>query len=135
MLVDLHATAGTDTIDVNFSKTDSTTLGVKYGVGNAVDLGTSAATAQASIANIDSAISSLSANRATLGAAQNRLTVTMSNLETAGQNLTAANSRIQDVDVAAETAAMTRNQILQQAGVAVLAQANQQPNLALRLLQ
>ncbi len=134
MQVDLHATAGTDTIDVNFAKTDSTTLGVDYGVGASVDLGTSAATAQASIAKIDAAIGTLSSNRATLGAAQNRLSVTMANLETAGQNLTAANSRISDVDVASETAAMTRNQILQQAGIAVLAQANQLPSAALSLL-
>jgi flagellin len=134
MQVDLGATAGTDTISLSFTKTDSTTLAVKYGVGNDVDLASSAATAQAALAKIDAAISTLSGNRATLGASQNRLQVTINNLSSAQQNLADANSRIRDVDVASETAAMTRNQILQQAGVAVLAQANQLPSAALSLL-
>jgi flagellin len=134
MQVDTGSTIGTDTIGVNFAKTDSTTLGVKYGVGNDVDLGTSAATAQASLSKIDAAISSLSGTRATLGASQNRLQITITNLSTASENLSEANSRIRDVDVAEETAAMTRNQILQQAGVAVLAQANQLPSAALSLI-
>jgi flagellin len=134
MQVDLGATAGTDTIAVTFAKTDSVTLAVQYGVGKDVDLKTSAATAQASLAKIDAAINSLSSNRATIGASQNRLMVTMANLSTAHENLSAANSRIRDVDVAEETAAMTRNQVLQQAGVAVLAQANQLPSAALSLL-
>lgn len=134
MQVDLGAVANTDTIAVNFAKTDSTSLGVKYGVGNDVDLGTSATTAQAALTKIDAAISSLSGTRATLGASQNRLQITINNLSTATENLSAANSRIRDVDVAEETAAMTRNQILQQAGVAVLAQANQLPASALKLI-
>jgi flagellin len=134
MQVDLGATAGTDTIGVTFSKTDSTSLAVKYGVGNDVDLGTSAATAQASLAKIDAAISNLSGTRATLGASQNRLQITINTLSTATENLSAANGRIRDVDVAEETASMTRNQILQQAGVAVLAQANQLPSSALKLI-
>jgi flagellin len=132
--VDLGATSGTDTISVTFSKTDSTTLGVKYGSGNAVDLKTSAATAQASLQKIDDAITALSGSRATIGAVQNRLEVTMSNLMSAHENLSAANARIRDVDVASETASMTRNQILSQAGASVLAQANQLPSLALSLL-
>jgi flagellin len=131
--VDLNATAN-DTISVTFAKTDSTTLAVKYGSGNDVDLKTSAATAQAALGKIDAAIASLSASRATVGAGQNRLTVTVTNLETAQENTAAANSRIRDVDVASETADMTRNQILSQAGVAVLAQANQLPSAALSLL-
>ncbi|MCA9608680.1 MAG: flagellin FliC, partial [Myxococcales bacterium] len=69
-----------------------------------------------------------------LGAVQNRLNVTISNLGSARENLSAANSRIRDVDVASESAAMTRNNILMQAGVAVLAQANQAPSVALSLL-
>jgi flagellin len=133
MQVDLGATSGTDTINVVFGKTDSTTLGVSYG-GSGIDLGTSATTAQTSLAKIDSAIDALSKNRATLGASQNRLQVTIDNLASSVENLTAANGRISDVDVAEETAAMTRNQILQQAGVAVLAQANQLPSAALSLI-
>ncbi|MBI2896558.1 MAG: flagellin, partial [Deltaproteobacteria bacterium] len=66
---------------------------------------------------------------------ENRLQVTIANLASSRENLSAANSRIRDVDVAEETAAMTRNNILMQAGVSVLAQANQLPALALQLLQ
>ncbi|MFK7988479.1 MAG: flagellin [Sandaracinaceae bacterium] len=87
-----------------------------------------------SLAVIDQAISDISARRADIGASQNRLNVTVANLGTARENLSAANSRIRDVDVAAETAEMTRNNILMQAGVSVLSQANQQPQVALSLL-
>ena len=128
MQVGIHGTAN-DRIDVAFTATDSTTLGV-----NGLDF-TSAANAQSSLATIDSAIDSLSSSRASIGSSQNRLTVTMNNLSVAHENLSAANSRIRDVDVAEETASMTRNQILSQAGVAVLAQANQLPQSALSLLR
>lgn len=125
-----------DTISVAFSGTDGATLGTSAGGAalNTIDLGTSAASAQGSLDIIDQAITDLSTQRSTLGASQNRLTVTVNNLATAHENLSAANSRIRDVDVAEETAAMTRNQILSQAGVAVLAQANQLPSAALSLL-
>jgi flagellin len=83
---------------------------------------------------IDEAIQNISGARAGLGAVQNRLQVTIANLASAGENLSAANSRVRDVDVAEETSAMTRNSILMQAGVSVLAQANQTPSLALKLL-
>jgi flagellin len=126
--VDLNATVGQDTIDVSFDGTDSTDLGV-----NAIDL-TTADNARSALTAIDGAIDSLSGSRATLGAAQNRLVVTVSNLESAMENTAAANSRIRDVNVAEESAAMTRNQILMQAGVSVLAQANQLPSAALSLL-
>jgi len=132
MQVDLGATSN-DTIGVTFAKTDSTTLGVKYGTGNDVDL-TSASGATTALGKIDAAIAKLSGNRATLGASQNRLQITINNLSNASQNLQDAQARIANVDVASETAAMTRNQILQQAGVAVLAQANQLPSAALSLL-
>jgi flagellin len=99
----------------------------------ALNFGT-AAGAQGALTTIDSAITALSTNRSTIGAAQNRLQVTVNNLSVAHENVSAANSRIRDVDVAEETAAMTRNQILSQAGVAVLAQANQLPSAALSLL-
>jgi flagellin len=94
----------------------------------------SAVNASNAITNLDQAIHDVSSMRATLGASQNRLQVAVNNLSTASENFSAANSRIQDVDVASETASMTRNQILSQAGVAVLAQANQLPSAALSLL-
>ena len=72
--------------------------------------------------------------RGGLGAVQNRLQSTINNLQVAVENTSAANSRIVDVDVAAETANMTRAQILTQAGVSILSQANQSPQLALKLL-
>ena len=83
---------------------------------------------------INTAIQSVATSRGTLGATQNRLTITLANLGNMHENLSAANSRIKDVDVAAESATMTRNQILVQAGVAVLAQANQLPKSALSLI-
>ena len=90
--------------------------------------------ARAALATIDEAITDTSANRTQLGSTQNRLSVTISNLMATRENLTAANSRIRDVDVANETAEMTRNNILSQAGVSVLAQANQAPSMVLSLL-
>jgi flagellin len=84
---------------------------------------------------IDSALSIVSTERAKYGASMNRLGITISSIETMRLNLSAANSRIRDVDVAAETASLARNQVLSQAGVSVLAQANQLPNLAMNLLQ
>ena len=94
----------------------------------------SASGAQSSLATFDAAIQSLSNARANVGAVQSRMTIAVSNLSTAQENLSAANSRIRDVDVASETANMTRYQILTQAGVAVLGQANQLPAMALSLL-
>lgn len=84
---------------------------------------------------IDGALSIVSTERAKYGASMNRLDITISSIETMRLNLSAANSRIRDVDVATETANMAKNQVLSQAGVAVLAQANKLPQLALNLLQ
>ena len=81
------------------------------------------------------AISSLASTRGTLGATESRLQVTINNLQVARENFAAAESRIRDVDVASEAAELTRLGILQQAGASVLAQANQQPALALSLLR
>jgi flagellin len=81
------------------------------------------------------AITSVTRNRGTLGAAESRLETTINNLRIARENFQAAESVIRDVDVAEEAATLTRLSILQQAGVAILAQANQQPQLALQLLQ
>lgn len=90
--------------------------------------------AQAALAIIDTAITDVSGSRADIGAVENRLQVTINNIASAHENLSAANSRIRDTDVAEESAAMTRNNILMQAGVSVLAQANQLPGLALNLI-
>ena len=84
---------------------------------------------------IDSALANISNARASLGAVQNRFTNTISNLQATSENLSAARSRIQDTDFAAETASLTRGQILQQAGTAMLAQANSLPNGVLSLLR
>ncbi|MRX08172.1 flagellin [Pseudoduganella sp. FT25W] len=89
----------------------------------------------AALKTIDAALSQIDANRASLGAIQNRFTSTISNLNTTTENLSASRSRIQDTDFAAETANMTRGQILQQAGTAMLAQANSLPNGVLSLLR
>ena len=83
---------------------------------------------------VQGAISSMTANRGILGASESRLNVTISNLQVARENFKAAESQIRDVDVAFAAAELTRQNILQQAGAAVLAQANQQPALALQLL-
>ncbi|HEY8099805.1 MAG TPA: flagellin [Burkholderiaceae bacterium] len=87
------------------------------------------------IALVDGAISQVNTTRAALGAVQNRFTSTISNLQSSSENISAARSRIQDTDFAAETAALTRGQILQQAGTAMLAQANSLPNGVLALLR
>lgn len=84
---------------------------------------------------IGQALVSLNNNRGRIGAVESRLQTTISNLQVARENFTAAESRIRDVDVATEAAELTRLSILQQAGAAILAQANQQPKLALQLLQ
>ncbi|BCA79145.1 flagellin domain-containing protein [Desulfuromonas sp. AOP6] len=90
--------------------------------------------ASASIAAIDSAISTVDTIRGDLGAVQNRFESTIANLQNVSENVSAARSRILDADIAAETSTMTKYNILQQAGVSILAQANQTPQLALSLL-
>jgi flagellin len=84
---------------------------------------------------INRAITSVTRNRGTLGAAESRLDITIQNLQVARENFLSAESRIRDVDVAQEAAELARLNILQQAGTAILAQANQQPQLALQLLR
>lgn len=90
--------------------------------------------AQQNLAMLDSAIDHLNSNRATLGALQNRMQSTVANLSVFRENLEAANSRIRDTDMAEETSEMIKNNILTQATVSVLSQANQTPQLALKLL-
>ncbi|MFQ5508848.1 MAG: flagellin [Leptospirillia bacterium] len=91
--------------------------------------------ANTALSTVDRALDTLNSNRATLGSIQTRFESTINRLTTTSENLSAARSRIVDADFAAETAELTRGQILQQAGVAILAQANQRPQLALSLLQ
>jgi flagellin len=91
--------------------------------------------ASLAIKSIDGAIGQIDRMRGDLGALQNRFESTISNLQNVSENLSAARSRILDADIAQETSAMTKNNILQQAGVAILAQANTTPQLALQLLQ
>ncbi len=91
--------------------------------------------AQTSLTSIDKAIEDVSATRAELGAIENRLSSTIRNVGISIENLSAARSRIKDVDIAEETAEMTKHNILMQAGTSVLAQANNVPKLALSLLQ
>lgn len=91
--------------------------------------------ANAAIASVDSALTSINTSRASLGAIQNRFESIVSSIETSVENLSSARSRIRDADFASETATLTRNQILQQAGVSILSQANSLPQLALSLLQ
>lgn len=98
------------------------------------DLSTSTG-AQTAIATLDAALDTINSSRGDLGAIQNRFSSTITNLQTTSENLSASRSRIQDADFAMETANMTRGQILQQAGVAILAQANSLPNNVLSLLR
>jgi len=91
--------------------------------------------ANSTIAAVDSALATVSAFQSQLGAIQNRFTSTVKNLQSTVQNLTASRSTIQDADFAAETAKLTQSNVLQQAGISILAQANQQPQLILKLLQ
>lgn len=96
---------------------------------------TSVANANTALGQLDSAIDSLNTSRGELGAAQNRIQSSLRGILSAKENLSAAESRIRDVDIAAETADLTRNTIMQQAATSVLQQANVQPQIALQLLQ
>jgi flagellin len=139
----LGATANTITLQVGLQALSSDQIKVTLGgvslatiSGSGVALsGSTEASALSSLSTIDSAISNVSTARSSFGAAMNRLEVAQSNIQTMRLNLSAANSRIRDVDVAGETAQMSRNQVLAQAGLAVLAQANQLPQMALNLLR
>lgn len=101
---------------------------------NSIDI-TSITGANTALGIVDAALSQINKMRADMGAVQNRFNATINNLQTTSENLNAARSRIRDADFAAETSTMTRNQILQQAGTAMLAQANALPNSVLTLLK
>ena len=117
-----------DTIDINTVDVDSTALGT--GTLDTQDV----TNANAALGTLDTAIGLVNTARGQLGSDQNRLSSALSSILNVRENLSAAESRIRDVDVAAETADLTRNSILQQAATSVLGQANVQPQLALSLL-
>lgn len=137
----LDGSAPTVTFQVGANNTVNDQISVTgvdaTGTGLAIDTEdiTSMATAQTAIDSLDAAIDSLSGLRAGFGTAQNRLESTIRSIAVAVENTSAAESRIRDVDVAHETAVLTRNQVLQQAGIAILAQANQSTSAALSLLR
>jgi len=128
-----NATTDQITITTSNMATASTITAVTGTAG--VISGTSGTAAASMIATIDTALDTLNSERATYGAVQNRFEAVIANLSIAAENQTAARSRIMDADFAKETAALTRAQILQQAGTAMLAQANQLPQQVLQLLQ
>jgi flagellin len=118
-----------DRLSFDASKADANAAALGVNLTSVADK----ASAQNSLAAIDSAITSVSAMRADFGAIQNRLQSTIGNIAISVENMSAANSRIRDVDIAEETAELTKNNILLNAGTSVLAQANQSSNTALQL--
>ncbi|MBI5918494.1 MAG: flagellin FliC [Nitrosomonadales bacterium] len=122
-------------IGANTADTLAVTTAAAVATTNGGTLGATNATASAEIALLDADIDAVNASRATFGSTQSRFTAIISNMSNYAENLTAARSRIMDTDYAAETANLTRGQILQQAGTAMLAQANQQPNSIMTLLK
>ena len=125
-----------DQLNISFAGLASNSLGVALGSGSVGNVSSLSLTtnAAAAINTIDTAITAVSDQRAQLGATQNRLEHTIKNLSVAVENLSAAESRIRDTDMAEEMVTFTRNQILQQAGTAMLAQANAAPQTVLSLL-
>ncbi|MBV7572263.1 flagellin FliC [Pseudomonas sp. PDM32] len=131
-------TGSANHIDLTLTgKFDATSLSVNSGAVALTGATTSGAAVNIdnAITAIDAAIATINSTRADLGASQNRLTSTISNLQNINENTTAAQGRVQDTDFAAETANLTKQQTLQQASTAVLAQANQLPSAVLKLLQ
>ena len=122
---------GGQTISVNLSRSGG--FGAS-GLGVGTVSVSSFAAATSALTAVDAAISAIGAQRAQLGALQNRFQSTIRNLSNISENVSGARSRIKDTDFAAETAALTRNQIIQQASTTVLSQANQRPQSALQLL-
>lgn len=128
--VGINNDSESDRISFNAGETDATTssLGI-----DGFDFSTKEG-AQEALAMVDKAQTQVNGFRANLGALQNRLTSTVDNLGVQHENISAANSRIRDTDIAAASAETTRNQVLLQANTSVLSQANQLPNLAMKLI-
>jgi flagellin len=139
----LGASATTLTFQVGLDNTSSDQLSVTFGgfglsaiLDSASSVaGSTTSASLASLSTIDATMDIISTERAKYGASMNRLEITTSSIATMRLNLSAANSRIRDVDVALETSTLARNQILSQAGVSVLSQANEIPQLAMQLIQ
>ena len=134
---DISFISSTDTLDdtLGFAGTGSDSISVNKQEGmDQVDISTVAGANEA-ILRVDAALDSVNSVRGTLGAIQNRFESTIANLGTSVENLSASNSRILDADFAAETANLAKSQVLQQAGISVLAQANARPQQVLSLLQ
>jgi flagellin len=124
-----YQSSANDTLSLTLAALDTSSLSI-----GSVNVSTSA-NAQSALGNLDNAISAVASARATYGATQNRFAATIDSLQVTSQNFTAAVSRIQDADVAYETSQFTKNQVLVQSGIAVLAQANALPQQALSLLR
>ncbi|MFA6015647.1 MAG: flagellin [Gallionellaceae bacterium] len=138
--IDTTTTPVTLTSSYNNPAAPSGAIATAYPAAAAMTMGATGglvdqATAQTAILNLDADIATIAGQRSTFGAVQSRFESIISNLQIASENTSASKSRIMDADYAAETAALTRAQILQQAGTAMLAQANQSPNTVLTLLR
>jgi len=125
---------GSTNSQISFTTIDGSVLGVLT-VGQTSIAASTQSSAQSALSFLTSAIATVAQSRGTLGAFESRLVTAINSLRIASENFSAAQSRIRDTDVAVETSNLTRGNILQQAGVAVLAQANQQPQVALQLLR
>jgi flagellin len=124
-----------DTLALAIDGTQASTLNVAFNSANGVAGVAYQSSASAVISILDVAVNVVSGDRAKLGAVQNRLESTIRSLAVASENTAAANSRVADADIAASMSELVRAQILQQAGISVLAQANQAPSLVLQLLK
>jgi flagellin len=124
-----YSVAGNNSANAGLATASST-----LNAASAIDI-SSVTGANSAISVVDGALSQIATVRGSMGALQNRFSSVVSSLTASSENLSAARSRIQDADFAAETASLTRNQILQQAGIAMLAQANALPNQVLTLLR
>ncbi len=133
-LVEIQIGANNDPFNDRIRYDGSEVVATLDSLGLSAEAVSSKQGAQVALERLDDALVKVNGVRANLGAIQNRLTSVIQNLGVTEENFSEANSRIRDVDVAAETADMTKNNILNQAGVSVLAQANQAPNFALSLL-
>jgi len=136
----LNATAATVKFQVGLNNVGTDQIDVTFGGVNLAGVATGTSTvanatgALNALAQIDTAIGSVSSYRSKFGSAMNRLDVATSNIQTMRLNISAANSRIRDVDVATETSNLSKNQVLTQAGASILAQTNQLPQMAFGLL-
>ena len=132
--IGLHVTPGGDpALDVELDLDEAADAG-QLGLGSTTLAGADNTAALEAVVAVESATAAVSRKRASLGAIQNRLESTIRNIQNQGEHLSAARSRIVDVDVAEEVSLLTRNRILQEVGVSLLAQVNEMPDYALFLL-